>query len=202
MLYQLRAALDACVYQAAIFHTGKEPPPHENALELPICRTEDAFDKSTWKFRPLADHPKLANFIRDIQPYYIPHLNSPGAEWLPETLGLLNDWARKDRHRRLHIVASWPSEADPQLRLPEGVTIRSIELVGLGLLLDEKSQLATFALDGWEPGMDIEANPNAMIDIASNEPPPPRDASDTLDMRTQQMIAAVELVIKAFEQSV
>jgi hypothetical protein len=91
-------------------------------------------------------------------------------------------------------VGSWPSEADPQLRLPDGVAIRSMKIVGLGLLLDEKSQLATFALNSWEPGMVIEANPNVHIDVASDEGPPPKDTSDTLDMRTQQLIAAVDVV--------
>ncbi len=63
-----------------------------------------------------------------------------------------------------------------------------MEIVGLGLLLDEESQLATFVRDGWEPGMHIEANPDVVIDVASNEPPSPKDASDTLNMRTKQMI--------------
>ncbi|SRR6266699_612986 len=200
MLYQLRAALDACIYQAAILESGLDPPPDENSLEFPICLTEATFNSSARKFRPLSNK-KLRDFIRHVQPYYIPHLNTPGAEWLPETLAILNDWARKDRHRNLHIMGSWPSQANPQLRLPDGVTIRSMEIVGLGLLLGEESQLATFVLDGWKPGLHIEANPDVFIDVASNEPPPPKDASDTLDMRTKQMIAAVELVTKAFEQT-
>jgi hypothetical protein len=201
LLYQLRAALDACIYQAAIIDSGQDPPPDENALEFPICATEKTFEASAWKIAPLTNQ-RIRKFIRDIQPCNIPKLKTPGAEWMPETLTLLNEWARKDRHRKLHVVGSWPSEADPQLRLPEGVTILSMKLVGLGLLLDEQKQLATFALNGWKRGMKIEANPNAVIDVASDEPPPPKESFYTLSMRAQQMIAAVEFIVtKIFEKA-
>jgi hypothetical protein len=199
MLYQLRAALDSCIYQAAIFDSRQDPPSYENALEFPICATERAFEDSAWKIAPLTNQT-IREFIHDVQPCNIPNL-SAGAVWVPETLRLLNDWARKDRHRRLHIVGSWPAWADPNLRVPEGVTIRSMTVVGLGLLLNEQSVLAEFCLDGWEPGMKIEANPDVAIDIASDEAPPPKDASDTLDTRTQRMIAVVRLVQETFEKA-
>lgn len=194
LLYQLRAALDACIYQAAIIDSGQDPPPNENALEFPICATEATFKRSARKIAPLTNK-RIRKFIHDIQPCNIPNLKAAGAEWLPETLALLNEWARRDRHRKLHVVGSWPAEADPQLRLPNGVTLRTMKVVGLGLLLDKRGQLATFVLDGWERGMQIEANPNAVIDVASDEAPPSKNPSDTLDMRTQQMIAAVEFIV-------
>jgi hypothetical protein len=121
---------------------------------------------------------------------------------LPETLALLNEWARRDRHRKLHVVGSWPAEADPQLRLPDGVILVSMKLVGLGLLLEKQDQLATFVLHGWKRGMKIEANANAVIDVASDEAPPPTDLSNTLDMRVRQMIAGVEFIVtKVFEKA-
>jgi hypothetical protein len=200
LLYQLRAALDSCIYQAAIIDSRQDPPPHEDALEFPICLTESAFKSSTRKIAPLTNQ-LIRKFIHDVQPCNIPNLKAPESAWLAEALALLNDWARKDRHRRLHIVGSWPSEADPKLRLPEGVTIRSMELVGLGLLLEEQSQLATFVLDSWEPGMKIEANPDCVIDIASDEAPPRKDSSDTFDMRTRVLIAGVDLITDAFERA-
>ena len=50
-LYQMRAALDACVYETACINTGKSPPPNENTLEFPICVNREAFDKSSWKIK-------------------------------------------------------------------------------------------------------------------------------------------------------
>ena len=201
LLYQLRAALDACIYQAAIIDSRQDPPPHENALEFPICATEATFKTSTRKIAPLKNQ-RVRKFIHDVQPCHIQYLKTPGAKWLPETLALLNEWARRDRHRKLHIVGSWPAEADPQLRLPDGVALVSMKLVGLGLLLEKQDQLATFVLDGWKRGMKIEANANAVIDVASDEPPPPTDLSNTLDMRVRQMIAGVEFIVtKVFEKA-
>jgi hypothetical protein len=54
-LYQLRAALDACIHQAAILESGKDPHPDEKALEFPICVSSEEFKNSGWKIRPLAD---------------------------------------------------------------------------------------------------------------------------------------------------
>ena len=200
MLYQLRAALDAMVYQAAIHETKQDPPPNEASLEFPICWKEKAFKSSESKIAPISDQ-KLRGFLRKVQPFYIPQLGAPGAEWLPETLGMLNDWARKDRHRRLHVVGSWASEADPHLHLPDGVALRSMNVVGLGALLTDQNQLATFELDGWRRGLPIEANPDVFIDLASDEAPAARETSDTFDMRTQQLIAAVRFVLRAFEDT-
>jgi hypothetical protein len=200
MLYQLRASLDGCIYTAAVIESGQEPPPDESALEFPICSTAGAFKKSGRKIAALANQ-QVRRFIHSVQPCNASTLRAPGASWLPVTLGLLNDWARRDRHRRLNVIGSLPSQAEPKLLLPEGVTMRFFEIVGLGLLLDKQTNIATFALEGWEPQMDLQGNPDCVIDVASHEPPPPRDGSDTLDMRTQQMVAAVEYVVTAFEQA-
>lgn len=45
-LYQMRAALDGCVYEAACLMTGQRSPPNENQLEFPICMTLDVFEQS------------------------------------------------------------------------------------------------------------------------------------------------------------
>ncbi len=69
-----------------------------------------------------------------------------------------------------------------------------MDVVGLGAVFDEKGQLATFALEGWKQGMPVEANPDVFIEIASDEPPPAENASDTFKMRTQKLTAVVDLI--------
>ena len=44
LLYQLRAALDGCVYDAAILETRQNPPPDEQDLAFPICSSPESFD--------------------------------------------------------------------------------------------------------------------------------------------------------------
>jgi hypothetical protein len=87
-------------------------------------------------------------------------------------LRTLNEWARIDRHRRLNVVASWFSQADPKFRLPLGVSLASLLVAGDGFL-EVENQIASFSLTGWVPGMPIEANPDLAIDIAVNEIPTP-----------------------------
>jgi len=75
MLYQLRAALDGSVYQAAIIESGQDPPPNENRLEFPICVSAAEFHKSAWKIAPLSK--QCRDFIESIQPYNAPELAAP-----------------------------------------------------------------------------------------------------------------------------
>ena len=58
MLYQLRAALDSIVYQAAIYDSGQDPPPNAERLEFPFRDTLTAFQKGNVakKIAPLGSH--------------------------------------------------------------------------------------------------------------------------------------------------
>jgi hypothetical protein len=67
MLYQLRAALDSCVYDCAILQTGKNPPPDERDLQFPICTNSKSFKNCLGQIRPLSDDVKA--FIESVQPY-------------------------------------------------------------------------------------------------------------------------------------
>jgi len=49
--------------------------------------------------------------------------------------------------------------------------------------------------------MQVEANPNCVIDVAITEGPPPRDESDYFGGRVELMMSAVEGVVGTFEES-
>jgi hypothetical protein len=140
--------------------------------------------------------------IEAVQPY-----NTPGnvsSELIVynvnRTLGILNDWARKDRHRNLRIVGAWASNADPAFRLPPGCHITFSGTTYDGFLEDEHL-VAEFKIDGFSPGMEIEANPNLAIDISVNESPTPCADNDMLGQRIGTMLFSVETVINALERS-
>ncbi len=199
MLYQLRAALDGSIYQAAIIDSGQNPPPNEKGLAFPIFSNAKDFHDASFKIKPLAQ--KRRDFVESIQPYNAPNIAPDLMVWnFNRTLGIINDWARIDRHRRLHFIGSWASNAAPKLRLPAGVTLVSLIVTGAGFL-EHESQVAEFRLDGWVPGMNIQANPDLLIDIAVNEPPPPCADHDSLGNRIEAMLRATAFVVDWLEQS-
>lgn len=125
ILYHLRAALDACIYEAAILETGKNPPPDENRLEFPMCRSNSEYaKKAAFMLRSLAKGRRA--IVESVQPYNVPRIAPELMVFnFNRTLGILNDWARKDRHRRLHVVGSWASNANPKVRCPPERTLRT-----------------------------------------------------------------------------
>lgn len=200
-LYQLRSALDACIYQATIYATRKNPPPEENKLLFPICSDLKEFEKQA-KLRlsrlPLA----VQCGIERVQPYNTP-ANLPSEEMVKNinrSLGILNDLARKDRHRKLHVVGSWPYHFKPEFtEIPPGVTVHDLRVMPPSLLKGDASTLATFRLQGWSGFDPIKVNPWLSTQIGCNEPPIPINANDTFDRRLVEMINAVHSVITAFE---
>ena len=199
MLYQLRATLDGCIYQAAIFESGQNPPPNENLLEFPVYTSEGEFKKRAFKIAPLPE--RLKPIVEYVQPYDIPELAPDEMVFnIKRAMGMLSDWARKDRHRRLHVVGSYVVSANPKLRLPDGVTIETMRVAGAGLLI-EQGKVADFRLAGYRPGMKIEANPDAAIDIAVDEIPPPCADNDTLSNRLEAMFKATYCIMESFEES-
>lgn len=195
-LYHLRAALDGCVYAAAVSVHGN-PPPNEEGLEFPICARSSDYHRGTRKIDPLPE--KCRTFIETIQPYNAPDLPPMGRVFnFNRTLRILHDWARKDRHRRLHLVGSLASSGDPLIDLPDGVVLKSID-VRIPSLLDHEAEIASFVLKGYQVGMEIKANPNIFVDIAVNEIPEPSAPNDTLANR---MIAMVETVRFVTEQMI
>ena len=195
-LYQLRATLDACIYQAAILDSGQDPPPKYDDLEFPIRSTPDKFKAARWKLGPLEDDSR--RIVELIQPYNAPILANDQIVYnFNRTIGIINDWARLDRHRGLRVVGSWAGQASPQLVLPAGVSIASMQCDD-GFLNGE-TVVAEFQLDGWKPGMRINANPDLIIDIAVNETPYPIAPNDCLGLRMEAMLKTVSWVVSSME---
>jgi hypothetical protein len=198
-IYQLRAALDGAVYIAATFDSGQNPPPDENWLEFPIADSPADFKKRARYIAPLADERK--RIVESVQPYNAPKLEPELQVYnFNRALGILNDWARIDRHRRLHIIGAWASNVTPLLRFPDGVKVSHMTVTSSGFLGD-KTVIAKFALDGYRPGMNVQANPNLSIDVAVGEVPRPCADSDTLGTRIFAMLRAADHVVGKFEES-
>lgn len=200
ILYQLRAALDAAIYACAIEETGEDPPPNARNLEFPICDTAESFKKSERKISPLTGQRR--QIVEAFQPFSIVQGLDPESAFLSphRALAILNDWARKDRHRTLHVVGSWGSRAQPMVAVPPPATLAYLMVTHDGFL-EHDCEVAAFKVDGYTAGMDVKANPNMFIDIAVDEGPPPSADNDTLGNRLKAMRIAVGAVVNALEAS-
>ncbi|TFV79400.1 hypothetical protein E4P39_01815 [Blastococcus sp. CT_GayMR19] len=102
-LYNLRAALDNCLYAVAIIDSGQSPPPNATLLEWPITLTPVNWRNNARRLAGLA--PEIRQALEHIQPY-----NAEAPDW--NCLRILHDLARLDRHRALHLTthyAAWGS---------------------------------------------------------------------------------------------
>jgi hypothetical protein len=198
-LYQLRGSLDAAVYSSVSQQTGQDPPPDESVLEFPICASPASFKRGERKLGMLSVERR--GFIEEVQPYNVPDIGPDLLVFnVNRTLGILHDWARIDRHRRLHVVGSWASNAEPWLLLPR--ECRLIELtVHDPSLLESKRAVASFRLEGFQPGMRVNANPNLTIDVAVADGPEPCADNDTLGQRLASMAHAVRVIVGTLEAS-
>jgi hypothetical protein len=200
LLYQLRSALDACVYETSCLNSGHRPPPDESRLEFPICDTPQSFKISRHKTRQLTTEQQ--KLIEAFQPYNAPGLESADVPYnFNRGLGMLNDWARKDRHRGLHVVAFWASEVRPVLELPSGTHLDQITVTP-SFLLRDGTRVASFKLAGWQRGMNLRANPNLYLDVAIEDAPAPCHERDTLVIRLRCMVMAVSHVVNAMARTV
>lgn len=202
LLYQFRAALDASIYEVSCANSGQRPPPDEAKLEFPICETEKHFRKSGWKIEALTQEQRA--IIESLQPYNTPSTLKP--EELPYNfnrgLGLLHDWARIDRHRRIHVVGSWTANIQPMFRLPSGTSITEGDVVTTPFMLKDGGQIARFKVRGWKTGMNIQANPNVTIDMAIDEIPLPCHNVDTLNCRFTCIQLAVSSIVNNLARTV
>lgn len=198
MTYQLRAALDNAIYDAAILSTGKIPPPKHGALEFPIFTDPDDFTNRAYKIAPLTD--KRRAIVESVQPYNAPK-DLPAKLVVfnfNRAIGILHDWARADRHRKVNVVGAWAINASPQFRLPEGVKLRNLKIKAWGFL-EHEDEIATFTLDGYNPSMKVQANPQLLFDIAVDEGPPRCHESDSFGIRMTAIIRAVRTIVDLLE---
>ena len=199
MFYQLRAALDACIYECAVLESGKNPPPNETALQFPICPTRKHFKDAARNIAPLP--VELKRLVEFVQPYNAPEVaDDMKVESIQRTLFILNEWARIDRHRRLHVIGIIPTIVNPQFRLPPGTSLAWVNVTAGGGVLYDESEVATFKIDGFRVGMNIQVNPNISFEIAVNEAPLPCASNDILGERIRMMQATVESMIDSFER--
>ncbi len=164
MLYHLRAALDSCVYDAAVLNTGKNPPDDEDALMFPICTSPKKFKESARRIKPLPD--ELKSFVESVQPYKgLVIANDFGIWPISDILGYLGRWSIIDRHRRLHVVGTLPTWGKIQVIPPPEMTLDYLIFEG-GSVLEDQSKIGTCKIGNFTRGAKIGVHTELAFEIA------------------------------------
>ncbi|NIL64737.1 hypothetical protein [Salinispora arenicola] len=120
-LAALRASLDNAIYALAAAITGQNPPPQAERIQYPILLDSGEFKSQAKRLAMLPGH--IVEALEKSQPYQSP--------WGPESnlTWWVNELARKDRHRALHVGLGRVDEHRIRVALPSGVTAKFDETV-------------------------------------------------------------------------
>jgi hypothetical protein len=195
MLYQLRSALDSCVYDAAIIEFGgADPPPDKEKWEFVFGGEPTKFDEAMRRMKKIIPD-ELRGLIESVQPYKGVTGGHEGKAWnVGEALVILNNWARLDRHRKLHLVGTAAVAGNLRMVLPKGMSVEYCNFTMGANLLEYDQELASFKIRDFIPGTKIHMNPQFTFDIAVDEIPRVR-----LEEISLAMFLSVQIVRERFE---
>lgn len=154
-LYEVRAALDNCLYEMAVWHTGQNPPPDDHLLQFPIYETPAGWKKNLHRLKHLSDeHHQM---LERIQPY-----NAERQDL--NCLSLLNRMAAFDRHRTLHVVGAFLVEGGLVIEGPMGSTVTTLESPK-AVVVDEDATIGRFHVAPWTPGQEMVLYPSLVLEV-------------------------------------
>lgn len=197
--YQLRAALDGLIWDAITFTQGSEPPADATRVEFPILngKTKE-FDKCGFLKFPFPD--KLKDWLESIQPGSTEKPLGDPDRGLANALEDVHNLARFDRHRRLRIVAAFPSELYVNVIFEPAKGFKAVDIEGLPCnILGDEYDLLRFkvasATDAAPDKILIETGAKFEIffeDIAAVQDMPPGE-------RLGNLLEAVGHITRRFE---
>lgn len=197
--YQLRAALDGLIWDAITFTQGTEPPADANRLEFPILngKVRNFKDCGFLKF-PFPD--KLKIWLESIQPDSAEKPVGHPDRGLAGALEDVHNLARLDRHRRLRIIAAFPTELYANIIFEplEGFTVIGREGLPCNIL-GEEYDLLRFKVESatGAPPRKIRIETGAKFEIFFEDLVTYRDMPS--GERMGNLCAAIEYVVKRFE---
>jgi hypothetical protein len=157
----LRTALDYVVYDVAVHDSRQDPPPNEGRLQFPIYATAAEWKRNQNRLAPLSETHRA--WLKDIQPCF---RSDQRPQW--DALYWLNELARLDRHRQLHVVGGYITESSPVVYAPKATGI-FFEDVDPYVFFEGYAEIARFTVAPYEVGDVVEANPQTAIDIEIRE---------------------------------
>jgi hypothetical protein len=192
--YQIRAALDCVAFEAATLQPGFNVAPHEEQLYFPLAGSPKKFKNSTFNKIPFPG--ELRDWVELIQPYNASKTDNTRLHGINKVFGVINDCARKDRHRRLHVVAGHAVELEGFVKAPPQARITYVEGISCNLLENE-SEFLRFGFEGTCTGDEIHVDGEITLNIAVQEIPVTGPGLDKFLSASQD---AVQIVIERFHK--
>lgn len=154
-VFCVRAALDNGLYAFAAAVSGQDPPPGADRLQFPITTSAEEFRKQRWRLSSLpAD---VITKLEGVQPYQSPY--GPESNYLY----WVNDLARTDRHRTLHVGLGTIDQHRVRVGVPKPMTAVFDESVRAFTFIDGELVIARFTTTGPVDPARIEFNPGVGI---------------------------------------
>ncbi len=160
--------------------------------------TSDRFDRNPINKPPF---PKeLRDWLESIQPYKASEATNSDHLDLIKGLHLLHDCARKDRHRRLHVVGAVPTFMEYLFELvPDGPgKITFVHPIRANYFEDETIFLQ-FGMEGFVPEITQKINLKTAVKIEVAVDEIPVADGDSVDAAMRRLVEAVECVVRYFE---
>lgn len=153
--YQLRAALDGAMWKAFehFLCVGPAPDVKEDQVYFPIVEPGKVFNRKAIDGIPLP--PKLKAWIEAIQPDSVTK-RTPGSEEaiVADALFYINKFARLDRHRKPHLIASVVSEATSLIKCAAPAKIIEVQSLRANPL-EGQYEIATFQIQDATPATEL-----------------------------------------------
>lgn len=159
-LYELRAALDNCLYEVAVQHSGQDPPPGEAVLQFPIYDTPQAWTTNLYRLDHLSDEHRA--MLERIQPYQAERQDL-------NCLRIVNRLARNDRHRTLHVVGSILAEGALLVEAPPGSKVIDQRQEDGVIVSEGITKIASFKIAPWRPGQRIDVYSQIELEVEITE---------------------------------
>lgn len=195
--YQLRASLDALIYQASIFFKCSLSASEKENLYFPCCKTPKSFEASTIHKIPF---PKdLSDWLEALQPYKAANTTDPNMLEVIRIVALINTCAKIDRHRHLHVVAAFPTRIEVEyIATPPTITVTDIKRIRINFL-ESESPFLVFGLRGVDLSREnnIKLKTNLRLEVSVDQVP--IAPSETFDLEVQKMLSVVDGIIRFFE---
>jgi hypothetical protein len=197
LFYQLRAALDALIFKATETESFPNAPASEDRIEFPIYPADNGkFESSAVYKGPL---PKeLKDWLKAIQPYNAAKSSNPWVVEVGRRLGLLHDCARKDRHRRLHVIAAVPTAMQWSFNVSNGAITHERQLNAD--FLKHQTEFLEFQATGWERE-DFEINLASRLTLEISIGEMPGLAGQSVVSELEGITDTVRWIVDTFEKA-
>lgn len=159
-LYELRAALDNCLYEVAVQHSGQDPPRGQAVLQFPIYDTPKAWTSNLYRLKHLSDEHR--EMLERIQPYQAERQDL-------NCMRILNRLARSDRHRTLHVVGSIVAEGALLVEAPPGSRVTEQHKANGVVVTEGTTEIASFVIEPWTPGQTVDVYSQIELEVEITE---------------------------------